>query len=215
MQNALKTSLVTTSQKSNNVPVKQVEGFNVNSFDTNNPAEAINSYTYIGKPTFINVNGTLPTFDKLLALIPYKNNTQGMLATLLLTGVCTATATTKTAPNGKPIYSIALNTGKPIAYNNGVTKQVGNVGAILKNLMGQGYGNKGKSHNALISLMFGIASNGYNVISKNVKLNQLKPLVTLTTNKPANGVTHSTEVINTYKTEVNNLINKYPNLIQG
>ena len=190
MQNALKTSLVTTSQKSNNVPVKQVEGFNVNSFDTNNPAEAINSYTY-------------------------KNNTQGMLATLLLTGVCTATATTKTAPNGKPIYSIALNTGKPIAYNNGVTKQVGNVGAILKNLMGQGYGNKGKSHNALISLMFGIASNGYNVISKNVKLNQLKPLVTLTTNKPANGVTHSTEVINTYKTEVNNLINKYPNLIQG
>ena len=214
MSNTAK-QLVTTAKTSNNsVPVK-IEAFNINNFDTNNPANAIFNYACKGKATYIMLNGTLPTFDKLKALVPYNSNTQGMLATLLLTGVVTATATTKVGLNGKPIYSIALNTGNPIAYNNGVTKQVGNVGAILNNLMGQAYGSKGKSHNALISLMFGIASNGYNVISKNVKLSQLKPLVTLTTNKPTSGVKYSTEVINTYKTEVNNLINKYPNLIQG
>jgi len=222
MQNALKTSLVATSTTSNNKKPVAINNFDCTTIDSNNPPSAI--YNYCNNNTTYIVPNTLLPFDSMFKVVPYSKNTaMGILAILMLSGVITLTKTSKTVNyvntkgNSKvmPVFTVAINTGEVITYIDKNKKSTTSVGALLSALMGQAYGSKGKSHNALVSALFAEQCyNGYNVLVKPFKKADINPLVILTKTKPT-GTKHSAEVIETYMAVINALLKAYNFLVKA
>tara|TARA_R110000782_G_scaffold21634_1_gene58012 strand:- start:620 stop:1465 length:846 start_codon:yes stop_codon:yes gene_type:complete len=206
-----------------------VTTFNIDTINFNNPASTM--ATFCATNFVYIVNKATPTLAQAKMLVGGvygfgTRPTQGTLAILMLLGIVKLVATTNTYKNtasphnGKFIYKCVLNTtGNPTLYTTPTTKQHTSVGGQLALLMGQTFGNSGKSHCALVALLTGgIHGNGYNVVPNGVAkhLAQHQALlakyfsVVASSTVPTAHVKHNTDTLTEYQPIVNSLIAKMP-----
>ena len=206
-----------------------VNTFKLDSFNFNNPASTVANFCATNFVYVVNNATPTPTQVQMLVGGVYgfgTRPTQGALAILMLLGIIKLVPTTSTykntasAHNGKLIYKCLLNTtGNPTLYTTPTTKQHTSVAGQLALLMGQTFGNSGKSHCALVALLTGgINGNGYNVVPNGIAkhLAQHQTLLTkyfsvvASSTQPTTHVKHNVDTLTEYQPIVNSLIAKMP-----